>query len=186
MTKSGLLRICQGQIPFEPNPVIRIHSKSEIIIIGHSPGIKVHRSSIPWNDRSGDNLRKWKGLDTQEFYNVEKVSIVPIGFCYPGKGKSGDLPPMKICAPTWYKRILTDLLNLRLTLLIGQYAQRYYLGKNARKNLTETVTNYEVYLPDYFVLPHPSPRNIGWMQRNPWFEKHLVPKLKIKVKEAQG
>ncbi len=162
----------------EPRPVVSVSKTSRILIIGQAPGTRVHMTGIPWNDRSGDTLRTWMGVTTKEFYDNQTIGIMPMGFCYPGKGKSGDLPPRKECAPLWHEQIYSHLDNIELTLLIGQYAQRYYLNKNRKKTLTDTVRSYQEYLPDYFVLPHPSPRNIGWMKRNPWFESEVLPVLR--------
>lgn len=142
----------------------------------------MHKSGIPWDDQSGKRLREWMGVDNETFYNEEIMGIVPMGFCYPGKGKSGDLPPRKECAPTWHEPLLDSMKNVQLTLLIGQYAQRYYLKETAKKNLTETVWNFGEYLPSFFVLPHPSPRNGIWLRKHDWFEKEIVPELKARVK----
>jgi len=163
--------------------VIRIHPDSRIIIIGQAPGIKVHNTGIPWNDKSGDNLRNWMGISKKKFYNTLFASIIPMGFCYPGKGTSGDLPPRKECAPLWHSKLLKEMRSVELILLVGSYAQKYYLNKRMKRTLTETVRNYECYLPEYFVLPHPSPRNNIWMNKNPWFQKEVLPHLKRIIKE---
>lgn len=151
------------------------------MIIGQAPGRRVHESGIPWDDKSGENLRDWLGVDSDRFYDPSYFAIVPMGFCYPGTGKSGDLPPRKECAPQWHELILSQLTGVRLTLLIGQYAQKYYLKQAVEKNLTETVRSFERYLPGYFPLPHPSPRNNIWKRKNPWFEQDLLPILKERV-----
>ena len=156
------------------------------MIIGQAPGSRVHMTGIPWNDRSGVNLRRWLGVSTEQFYDNKIFGIVPMGFCYPGKGKSGDLPPRKECAPLWHDSIFAQLDNIELTLLIGQYAQRYYLQKARKSTLTDTVRHFEEYLPDFFVLPHPSPRNIGWMKRNAWFESEVLPILQRKITKAMA
>src|SRR5690606_17248893 len=150
---------CKDFLPLGPRPVLRAHPDAKILVVGQAPGIKVHNTGIPWNDPSGDRLRDWLQITREEFYDEMKFAIVPMGFCYPGKGKSGDLPPRPECAPMWHDRILSHLPEIQLTLLIGQYAQAYYLGEKRRKTLTETVVNYKEYLPGYFPLPHPSPRN---------------------------
>lgn len=173
-------RICVDFLPFAPNPVFRANERSRILIIGQAPGTKVHNTGIPWNDPSGDRLRSWLGVSSDEFYNEENISIIPMGFCYPGKGKSGDLPPRPECAPKWHDKLLKFLPNLRMTLLIGQYSQKYYLGNRMKENLTATVQNFHEYLPDFFPLPHPSPRNTFWIQQHPWFAGEVIPVLKRK------
>ena len=150
--------------------------------MGQAPGIKVQESGIPWNDASGDRLREWLQVSKEQFYDTKYFSIVPMAFCYPGKGKSGDLPPPPKCAETWMQPILYKVPERRLTLLIGQYAQAWFLQSDKKATLTETVKNWKEYQPEYFVLPHPSPRNNIWLKKNPWFEKKLVPKLAKKVK----
>lgn len=173
--------ICKDHLPLGPNPVFNAHPNAKIAIIGQAPGTKVHNTGIPWNDPSGNQLRKWMNIDREQFYNPEIFAIVPMGFCYPGKGKSGDLPPRKECAPEWHKKLFDAMPNIELTLLIGQYAQLYYLGNRKMKNLTETVKNYQTYLPEFIVTPHPSPRNRFWLQKNPWFEKQVVPELQAQI-----
>ena len=175
-------RYCESMLPHEPRPVVRASNTSRLLIIGQAPGSKVHQTGIPWNDPSGVRLRQWLNMDEDAFYDTSKVALIPMGFCYPGKGKSGDLPPRPECAPLWHPSLINHLPPQRLTLLIGQYAQNYYLGKRRRKNLTETVQAYKDYLPDYLPLPHPSPRNLLWLKKNPWFEKHLIPQLQIIVR----
>lgn len=175
--------LCQAELPLGANPVVQFSSKSKIAVIGQAPGIRVHKSNLPWNDPSGDRLRNWLGVDRASFYNTDNFALVPMGFCYPGTGKNGDLPPMKICAPTWHQKVW-DFAPTKLTLLIGNYAQKYYLKKRIKKNLTETVQSFEEYLPEFLVLPHPSPRNNIWLKKNPWFEQELIPILKLKVREV--
>ncbi len=174
--------ICAEHLPLGPRPVVSFSKESRILIIGQAPGTRVHNSGIPWNDQSGKRLRMWMDISDDDFYDRKKIAIVPMGFCYPGTGKSGDLPPRKECAPEWHSKILAHLPNLELTLLIGAYAQKYYLKKEAKKNLTETVANFEHYLPDYFPLVHPSPRNQRWLKKNDWFEESVVPILQKRVK----
>lgn len=173
--------ICAENLPLGPRPVFVVDKKSKILIVGQAPGTKVHQSGIPWDDQSGKRLRKWMNVDDATFYNPELFGIVPMGFCYPGKGKSGDLPPRKECAPQWHDLLIEQMPDLQLTLLIGQYAQNYYLKDKAKKNLTTTVENFEDYLPNFFVLPHPSPRNTFWLRRNPWFEESVIPLLQSKI-----
>ncbi|MFK7782959.1 uracil-DNA glycosylase family protein, partial [Psychroserpens sp.] len=155
--------------------------KSKIVIIGQAPGTKVHQSGIPWDDASGRQLRKWLDVSDEDFYDDTKFAIIPMGFCYPGKGKSGDLPPRTECAPQWHQQLFDEMKDVKLVILIGMYAQKYYLKENAKLTLTETVANYKDYLPKYFVLPHPSPRNRFWLSKNPWFDKEILPMLKSKV-----
>ncbi|MBT1066132.1 uracil-DNA glycosylase family protein [Bowmanella sp. Y26] len=173
-------RLCEPELPLGANPVVRGAEHARLVIIGQAPGTKVHQSSIPWNDASGERLREWLQLPSEKFYDQHQVAIMPMGFCYPGKGKSGDLPPRKECAPTWHQRLLDTLPERRLTLLIGQYAQQYYLQD--KLTLTERLKNYRQYLPEYFVLPHPSPRNNIWLKRNPWFADTLLEDLQQRVK----
>lgn len=175
--------ICAEHLPLGPRPVVSVSAHSKILVIGQAPGTKVHASGIPWNDVSGKNLRKWLGVTNEQFYDTDLFGIVPMGFCYPGKGKSGDLPPRPECAPLWHSQIFDHLKEVKLTLLIGQYAQGYYLGKGKKKTLTETVMSYESYLPEFFPLVHPSPRNGIWMRKNPWFEEEVIPNLQKKVQE---
>lgn len=173
--------LCVPHLELGANPVVSFSANSRILIIGQAPGTVVHRTGVPWNDKSGNNLRNWLGVEDDQFYNPDLFGIVPMGFCYPGKGKSGDLPPRIECAPLWHTRILNELRQVELTLLIGQYAQGYYLGDQKLKTLTKTVQNFEAYLPKYFVLPHPSPRNNIWMKKNPWFKELVLPKLKVTI-----
>jgi uracil-DNA glycosylase len=164
-------------------PIISAGPKSRLIIIGQAPGRIVHQTGIPWNDKSGDNLRNWLSLDKERFYNTELIALVPMGFCYPGTGKSGDLAPRAECAPLWHHKLLTLMAQAELILLIGQYAQTYYLGEQRKATLTETVQHFKGYLPKYFPLPHPSPRNNIWQAKNPWFGQEVLPELKKRVQE---
>jgi uracil-DNA glycosylase len=175
--------LCEAELPFPAKPTLSFSSTSKILIVGQAPGRKVHESGIPWNDASGERLREWMNVAKEQFYNTKYFSIVPMGFCYPGKGKSGDLPPRPECAETWMPSILDKLPNRQLTLLIGQYAQGWFLKSTRKPTLTETVKNWQAYFPDYFVLPHPSPRNNIWLKKNPWFEKKLVPQLEKRIAE---
>lgn len=174
--------VCKHDLPYLPRPVMTASQRSKIVIIGQAPGSKVHQSGVPWQDQSGNLLRAWLGVSMAEFYDVEKFAIIPMGFCYPGKGKSGDLPPRPECAPLWHPQLLNLMTEVKLTLLIGQYAQKYYLANLAKRNLTETVRNFEAYLPNYFPLPHPSPRNRFWLHKNSWFQDDVLPILKDMVK----
>ncbi|MDR7129989.1 uracil-DNA glycosylase [Algoriphagus sp. 4150] len=178
VTEAQACTICKEFLPLGPLPVFSIHPKSKILVIGQAPGTKVHATGIPWNDASGNELRRWLGVEKEQFYDPKIFGIMPMGFCYPGRGKGGDMPPRPECAPTWHAQMRAVMPEIRLTLLIGQYAQKYYLGKNCGKSLTETVRNYETYLPEFMPLVHPSPRNLMWRRRNPWFEDEVVPTLK--------
>lgn len=169
-------QICAQHLDHGCRPVIQAHPNAKVLIIGQAPGLKVHQSGIPFNDASGDRLRQWMGIDKSRFYDPQFLAIMPMGFCYPGKGKSGDLPPRKECAPQWHEQLLQQLPNIELILLIGQYAQDYYLT-NKPKTLTETVQAWQQYQPKYLPLPHPSPRNNIWLKKNPWFEQRLIPHL---------
>ncbi len=169
--------VCAVHLPHGVRPVVAASDQSRIVVIGQAPGRRVHESGIPWNDPSGDNLRNWHGVDKSVFYDPNNFALIPMGFCYPGTGKSGDLPPRPECAPLWHPPLLDRMKKVRLTLLIGQYAQARYLGERAKKNLTETVRNFSEYLPEFLPLPHPSPRNRLWLRRNPWFEAELLPVL---------
>lgn len=173
--------ICKANLPLGPRPVVTANQNSKIIIIGQAPGTKVHASGIPWDDQSGKKLRDWLGVTNEDFYNTENFAIVPMGFCYPGKGKTGDLPPRIECAPQWHSLLLEEMPNIELFILIGAYAQKYYLKGKAKRTLTETVGDYQNYLPKFFPIPHPSPTNRFWRAKNPWFEELVVPELKASV-----
>lgn len=180
LTQIRACQVCASALPLGANPVVQAHSEAKILIIGQAPGTKVHHTSIPWNDASGNRLRVWLDIEKQTFYDPKQIAIMPMGFCYPGRGQSGDLPPRKECAPLWHETLLKHLPNIELTLLIGQYAQNRYLS-NKPKTLTETVQNWQAWLPDYLPLPHPSPRNTLWLRKNPWFEEQTVPYLRQQV-----
>ena len=176
-------KTCERFLVSGVNPIIAASPKSKMIIIGQAPGKIVHSTNIPWNDKSGDNLRNWLGIDKDTFYNPDIIALMPMGFCYPGTGKSGDLPPRPECAPLWHHKLLGMMKEVQLILLIGQYAQNYYLGKNAKPTLTESVRSFKEYLPKYFLLPHPSPRNNIWQARNEWFGSTNLPALKNCVQQ---
>ncbi len=177
-------QICAKSLANGCRPVVQAHPDAKILIIGQAPGLKVHQTGIPFNDASGERLRQWMGIDKTLFYDPHFLAIMPMGFCYPGKGKSGDLPPRKECAPQWHEQLLEQLPNIELILLIGQYAQDYYLA-NKPKTLTETVQAWQQYQPKYLPLPHPSPRNNIWLKKNPWFEQQLVPHLQNIIAKLQ-
>ncbi|MBS0457370.1 MAG: uracil-DNA glycosylase family protein [Proteobacteria bacterium] len=173
--------LCEEHLPLGPNPVVRAGVGARLLIVGQAPGTKVHATGIPWNDASGQRLRDWLGLDRDTFYDEQRVAIVPMGFCYPGRGNGGDAPPRPECAPTWHPQILPLLSELRLIVLIGQYAHAGYLGRARKATLTQTVHAASEYLPRYLPLPHPSPRNQMWLRRNPWFEVETLPLLRARV-----
>lgn len=175
-------RHCEGSLPLGPNPVVRASRSARLLIVGQAPGTKVHATGIPWNDPSGDRLRNWLQLEPEQFYDDSLIAIVPMGFCYPGRGKSGDLPPSPACAPLWHDRLLQQMPGVQLTLLIGNYAQGHYLGRS-RENLTQRVQRWAEFGPRYLPLPHPSPRNTLWLRRNPWFEEQVLPALRQRVAE---
>jgi len=175
---------CSAFLPLGPRPVLQLASTARLLIVSQAPGSKVHQSGIPWDDASGDRLRDWLQLDTALFYDPARVAILPMGFCYPGAGKSGgDKPPRPECAPLWHDRLLNYLPNNRLTLLIGQYAQRHYLGSGRKSNMTETVRAFSEYSPQFFPLPHPSWRSAVWMRKHPWFEESVIPQLREVVRK---
>jgi len=169
---------CAAVLPREPRPVLRAHQDARVLIVGQAPGVRVHETGIPWNDRSGDRLREWLAIDRDRFYDERRFAIIPVGYCYPGRGVSGDLPPRAECAPLWLARLLAELPRIELTILIGQYAQRLYLQNRRKASLTETVKAFREYSPRFIPLPHPSPRNQSWLQRNPWFASEVVPALR--------
>ena len=175
-------RICADELPLGPRPVVRGTPGAKLLLIGQAPGTRVHESGIPWNDPSGERLRDWLQVSPEAFYDESKVAIVPMGFCYPGTdAKGGDKPPRPECAPEWHPPMLAALPEIELTLLIGQYAQKRYLGKQRRKTLTETVRNWREYGPEYLPLPHPSWRNNVWVKKNPWFTEEVLPELRARV-----
>ena len=163
-------------------PLFSAPTSARINIVGQAPGVKAEQTHLYWNEKSGDRLRKWLGVDRETFYHSDLFAVIPMDFYYPGKGKSGDLPPRKGFAEKWHPQILSDLPNIELTILIGQYAQKYYLPENTL-NVTKTVQNYAKFLPHFLPLVHPSPRNQLWLAKNPWFEQEVVPRLQQRVKE---
>lgn len=173
-------QLCKDHLPFAPNPIIQANKDAQLLIIGQAPGLKVEQSGIPWNDASGDRLRIWLQMNKQAFYDPSRVAIMPMGLCYPGKGKSGDLPPRKECAPTWHQQVLELLPNIQLTLLIGQYAQNYYLEDNF-KSISERLLHRHLLPKNTFALPHPSPRNQRWFKQHPWLEKEILVELQAKL-----
>lgn len=181
LTEVRSCRICEAHLPNPPRPVLRASPTSSLLIVGQAPGRRVHESGIPWNDPSGKLLREWLRLDHDAFYDERRIAIIPVGFCYPGTGESGDLPPRPECAPHWHPKLRARLPAVRLTLLVGSYAQDYYLGARRKRTLAETVRARSEYLPEFFPLPHPSPRNRLWMKNNSWFERDVLPQLRRRV-----
>jgi uracil-DNA glycosylase len=170
-----------AQLGLSPRPVLQVAAAARILIVGQAPGRKVHESGVPFDDASGERLREWMGVDRATFYDPEVVAILPMGFCYPGTGKSGDLPPRPECAPQWRAPLLAALPNIELTLVIGQYAMAWHLPDHAAQSLTETVKAWRTHWPNVLPLPHPSPRNNIWLKANPWFVQEVVPALQARV-----
>jgi uracil-DNA glycosylase len=184
-------RVCQEAMGHEARPVIRAGSpKARIVLIGQAPGTKVHTSGVPWDDVSGDNLRRWLGVEKEVFYDETRFALVPMGFCFPGqktvKGRKQDLPPRPECAPLWHERVLAELPRVELIVLTGAYAIGKYLQTQKKQTLTQTVQRWKEYGPRYFPIPHPSPRNRLWLRKNPWFEEEVVPTLRSRVKKMMG
>lgn len=191
-TLEGLLvevrkcRVCESSLPLGPRPVLQAGEAATILIVGQAPGVRVHNSGIPWDDASGERLRMWMGVNKDCFYDQNRTAIIPMGYCYPGRGNGGDLPPRKECAELWLNHLLEKLPHIELTLLIGLYAQRHFLGSRRKSTLTETVRAWREYAPEYLPLPHPSARNTPWFQRNPWFESELLPTLRERIEAIQA
>lgn len=177
-------RLCKEHLPLGPNPIIEASKRSKIVLISQAPGRIVHESGVAWNDQSGKKLREWLGVTDEVFYNEDNFAILPMGFCYPGKAKTGDLPPRKECAPLWHEPVWKELANVELKILIGSYSTNYYL--EGKQKLTERVRNYKEYLPEYWPIPHPSPVNRFWRSKNPWFEAEVVPELQVRISQILG
>jgi uracil-DNA glycosylase len=177
-------RHCAAHLPYAPRPVLRVSPTARLLIIGQAPGRRVHESGIPWTDPSGERLRDWLQLPPERFYDSARVAILPMGMCYPGTVDGADLPPRPECAPLWHPRLLPLMPSVRLTLLVGSYAQALHLGKRRKPTLGATVRAFCDYLPAFLPLPHPSWRNTGWLVRNPWFAAELLPELRARVQEA--
>lgn len=185
IARASACALCATELPHAPRPVFRVAESARLLIVGQAPGSKVHATGIPWNDRSGDRLRQWTGLDHDAFYDTSRIAIIPIGLCYPGiDAHGGDRPPLPCCAPLWHPEFARHLPRIRLTLLVGSYAQNFYLGSRRGRSLGETVAGWRSYLPEFLPLPHPSWRNTGWLERNPWFETELVPELRGRICDA--
>jgi uracil-DNA glycosylase len=180
VTQVRACTICAPHLPDGIRPVVQANSKAKILIAGQAPGRRVHASGIPFDDPSGDRLRDWMGVTPKQFYNSELFAIVPMGFCYPGTGKSGDLPPRPECAATWRARLLRQLPGIETSLVIGKYAHEYHFGKN-NLTVTKLVENWQQYWPGQIPLPHPSPRNNIWLKKNPWFEAEVVPVMRAHI-----
>jgi uracil-DNA glycosylase len=176
--------LCAPHLPLGVRPVLQVHPAARILVVGQAPGIRVHYSGVPFDDASGDRLREWMGITRDVFYEPAQMAIVPMGFCYPGTSKSGDLPPRPECAPHWRQQVLAHLPQIALTLVIGQYAQAWHLPKSGNSSVTSTVERWQEFAPGVIPLPHPSPRNNIWLKRNPWFSETLLPELKALVAQA--
>lgn len=174
-------RACEAHLALGPRPVLRAGATARILVVGQAPGVRVHMTGIPWDDPSGERLRAWMGVDRDVFYDESRIAIIPMGYCYPGRGKGGDMPPRRECAALWLDQLLARLPRIELTLLIGQYAQRHFLGSRRKPSLTATVKAWPEYAPQYMPVPHPSPRNQPWFKQHPWFERQLVPVLRARI-----
>jgi uracil-DNA glycosylase len=181
LTEIKSCNLCQEDLPCVAKPVLQFHRNSQVLITGQAPGLMAHNSGIPWNDASGVRLRSWLKIDEQVFYNTQKISIVPIGFCYPGRGKSGDLPPRKECSIRWLDSILCHLTNLKILILVGQYATNYYLGNGP---LASKIRQHAINDSSFLVLPHPSPRNNIWLKKNSWFEEEYLELIRKKMEQG--
>ena len=178
--------VCKAHLPLGPRPIISATVQSKIVLVSQAPGRKAHENNKAWDDPSGRKLREWLGVSDEQFYNPDNFAVLPMGFCYPGKAKTGDLPPRKECAPLWHESVWQQFENVKLIIVIGKYAQDQYLCGLSKKNLTENVVNYQDFLPKYFPLPHPSPVNRFWTIKHPWFEKEVVPELRTRVVNIIG
>lgn len=179
-------RVCAAHLPLGPRPVLQAGADARILVVGQAPGAKVHASGVPWDDRSGERLRSWMGIDAATFYDARRVAIIPMGLCYPGRAASGDRPPRRECAPLWMDRLLAQLPRIELTLLVGAYAQRHFLGRGGHASVTATTQDWRALAPRIIPLPHPSPRNVAWFKANPWFEGELLPVLQRSVRRLCG
>jgi uracil-DNA glycosylase len=176
-------RVCADHLPLGPRPILQAEPTARLLICGQAPGTKVHATGVPWNDPSGERLRAWLGLECEVFYDPRRVALIGVGLCYPGRlPQGGDAPPRPECAPLWHPTLRAALPELSLTLLVGSYAQAYYLGRRRKASVSETVRAYRDYLPEFIPTPHPSWRTRGWLARNPWFEAELVPELRARVR----
>ncbi len=183
LTEVRACTICDAHLPLGPRPVLQLHPKARILIAGQAPGKKVHESGVPFDDASGNRLREWMGVSREAFYDPQQIAILPMGFCYPGSGKSGDLPPRPECAPAWREQLLGKMRHVEITLVLGAYAQAYHFG-DAKGSLTDLVRSWRDFWPNLLPLPHPSPRNNIWLRRNPWFEAEVLPSLRKRISQV--
>ena len=187
-------RLCEADLPFGPRPTVQASETAKILVVGQAPGRLVHESGIPFNDPSGDRLRDWMGVDREIFYDASKIALLPMAFCFPGTGKSGDLPPPKKCAETWRQRLLDQMSNVKFTIVLGQYAINWHIQRlesfseresmQKKETLTQVVKRWQDFWPEMIPLPHPSPRNNIWLRKNPWLEREIIPRLKSRISEA--
>ncbi|RUO25930.1 IclR family transcriptional regulator [Aliidiomarina minuta] len=180
LTQVRSCSLCQQHLPLGPRPVVQASAQASVLIAGQAPGRKVHASGKPFDDASGERLRTWLGVKPETFYDATKFAILPMGFCYPGSGKGGDLPPRPECAPRWREPLLAQLPNIKLTLAIGRYAIDWHLPEHHAR-VTDAVQSWQTHWPNLIALPHPSPRNNRWLAKNDWFERQLVPKIQARV-----
>ena len=185
LVKVRACHACERQLPLEPQPILVATTTARLLIVGQAPGAGAHDSGIPWNDSSGDRLRQWMEINRASFYHEDRIAIIPMGYCCPGRGKSGDLPPRGECAKLWLDQLLNHLPQVQLTLLVGQYAQCHYLRSRRKSTLTETVRTWRDFKPKFLPLPHPSGRNNAWMHRNPWFEAEVLPALRRRCRKLE-
>lgn len=187
LAEARACRHCEAHLPLGPRPVLQAGATARLMIVGQAPGTKVHETGIPWNDPSGERLRDWLALDRETFYDPARIAILPVGFCYPGRQpRGGDNPPRPECAPMWHPRLRPLLPKIELTLLVGSYAQAYYLARARKGTMTETVRAWRDHLPDFLPTPHPSWRSTHWLRKNPWFEAEVVPELRKRVRALMG
>jgi uracil-DNA glycosylase len=177
--------LCAEHLPLGPRPVLQVHASARILVAGQAPGRKVHASGVPFDDASGERLRAWMGVTREQFYDAKQIAILPMGFCYPGTGRSGDLPPRPECAPAWRGALMAHLKRIQLVLVIGQYAQAWHLSGHDG-TLTDAVLAWREHWPAALPLPHPSPRNNPWLKRHPWFETDVLPALRSRVADVLG
>ena len=179
-------RACEPHLPLGPRPILRAGETARILVVGQAPGARVHTTGIPWDDPSGERLRAWMGVGEDIFYHESRIAIIPMGYCYPGRGNGGDMPPRRECATLWLDHLLAKLPKIELTLLVGQYAQHHFLPSRRKPSLAETVRAWQEYAPLYIPLPHPSPRNQPWFKRHPWFDQQLIPMLQSRINMLLG